>query len=636
MLRQLRSEKFKKVLLIGLLVIIIPSFVVFYGWNSSSRQGGGEAANPGQIKFSTFNKVEITPNDIAHARRMLQAKYVNYGRFSGKQVDALAAERLMDTKQVIDAAIELKIWEEFARENGIVVTEDNVVEMLSQRIPPQQRAYVMQALERQGLTFPQFVQQQRVSELLTMAREIMAAKARVSFFEAWLDFAQKNEKLEADVVRVNVAEYASKVKVDEPQLKAWFEQNKEKFRIPDQVTYAYVVANKDDLRSSVTVTNDDITSYYNGNQETFRLPRAIEARQILLNKPERAADEADDAYTTRVLALKAKADELYQRAAKGEDFAALADKNTEESFFPPRVDSSTTATDRNTTAGGYLGFVAEPTARNIYGDDWTSAVLEMKPGQLSQPIPIERGFAIVKLVSLREGVVQPIETVRNMIVERVKDEKVAPLFEQQGAKWKAASDANPNLEKLAAALGLKVVTTPKIDRASRFIPGIGLLGTFQEAVTDLQRGGRSEVMSDESRHLVLEIREEFPAHEPTIDEVRDRVTSEYREAKAREMAKADAEKVKARSTSLESMETAAKDLGLTVTRTAEFTRAQSAGQIGPVEDFARQTDGMRVGEFALSRLGTEESRPPPATSSGGSKRRSSRRARISPTNCPRS
>jgi peptidyl-prolyl cis-trans isomerase D len=538
---------------------------------------------------------------------MLEAKYQNYGRFSGKQVDRLAAERLMDTKQVIDAAIELKIWEEFARENGIVVTEDSVVEMLGQRIPPQQRPMVMQALERQGLSFPQFVQQQRVSELLTMAREIMAAKARVSFFEAWVEFAQKNEKLVADVARVNVADYSNKVKVEEAQLKAWFEQNQAKFGIPDQVTYAYILATKDDLRSSVTATNDDITSYYNGNQEAFRLPRAIEARQILLNKPERSKGESDDAYTTRVLAVKARADELYQRAAKGEDFAALADKNTEENFFPPRVDSNTTATDRNTTAGGYLGFVAEPTARNIYGDDWTSTVLEMKPGQLSQPIPTERGMAIVKLISLREGVVQPLEKVRNMIVERVKDEKVAPLFEQQGAKWKAASDANPNLEKLAATLDMKVTTTTKMDKSSRFIPGIGLLGTFQEAVTDLQRGGRSEVMSDESRHLVLEIREEIPAHSPKLDEVRDRVTSEFKETKAREMAKADAEKIKARSTTLEGMRTAAKDLGLTVTRTAEFTRTDSASQIGPVEDFSKQTDGMRVGEFALSRLGTEES-----------------------------
>ena len=39
MLRQLRSEKFKKGLLIGILIIIIPSFVTFYGWQQSAGNG---------------------------------------------------------------------------------------------------------------------------------------------------------------------------------------------------------------------------------------------------------------------------------------------------------------------------------------------------------------------------------------------------------------------------------------------------------------------------------------------------------------------------------------------------------------------------------------------------------------------
>lgn len=599
-----------KAIMISVIAIVVPSFVVFYGWNSksggsSSHYQSGTAA---KVKFGLMNEAKLEDADMKDARQMLMARTQGYIRENKFPADA-SAEHIINDPAVVREAVNIAILKEFGRKNGVVVSDDEVEQVLRDMIPPGQGAAVAQQLASRGKTIDSYAEELQFQMLFNKIREVLAAQSRVSYYEAWLKYLGQNEKLKADFVRFNGSAYESKVKVDDAALKAYFEQNRAKFRIPDQVEYSFIAVTKDDLRTSVTTTQDDITSYYEAHKSEYKLPDSAHVRQIFLAKPmpgaESTSSPAEITSATQVVA--AQAVDLFQRAAKGEDFAALADRYSQPTVTPKRdLDTETTATDTGTTAGGDLGFVSETSVRGLYPDEWASAVYHMTPGAIHPPIEDTRGFYIVKLEALRQGTTQPLEKVADTVKDQVIDEKVGPLFDQAGEALRNNSQKYTSIDKLAEATSNTVKTTGKLNKGVNYIAGIGRLGEFEEAIRDLQKGGRSDVLSDQFKHVVIEIKEEFPEQDPAFETIKAKVEQAYRAGKAIELARADAEALKAKATDLAAMKTAAQDLGATVTESRPFTRAEVATVLGPIQGFDELASELKQGQIQMSDLGMKE------------------------------
>lgn len=589
--------------MIALGVIVIPSFIVLYGWQSGApgtEQGPGPVA--ATIKYGPFDKLEIGPQELQRGRQQLTARMGGYAQQEAYQLDAGVLNRLASSPHaVLDEAINVAILERYAREHGITATLGEAQQILEEQIPPQARQLYLDSLRQQRLTLSDVIHNVRNELLLDKVRRSLGSRVRVTLYEAWLAYSLENMKLTLETARFDVGRFLDKVEVDPEELEKFFQANVSKYRIPEQVQYAFVMVRKDDLRSSVTVTEDELTSAYEGMKEEFRLPRTAWVRDIFLQKPL----GEDPGSTAPVEQARQKAQDLYARAAKGEDFASLADQYSELTDVPPREDSGTTATDDATTAGGNLGYISETVARNYFGDDWTSAVFSAEGGKLLPPIETPTGFHVVKVENVREGLLQPLDKVREIVRRRVIDQKVGPLFEEIGQKLADAADRYPSLEQLARETGFELKTTPKVDRDAVFIPQIGLLGDFQAELADLRKGGRSPLLSDETRHLIAEVQEEFPEHDPSLDEVRDRVTADFRQAKARELARAAAEKA-AQAKTLEEFQTLAAEAGSTPTQTRPFLASEAATVIGPVQNFLDTAATLKKGDIRLERLGPED------------------------------
>jgi hypothetical protein len=608
MLRQLRSEKLKKYILIGLMLLVIPSFIFFYGWQRGGRGGaGGQAGPAATIKYSYFSKKEIDQPALLAAKNMLAGKLHQYAKEKeGMELDRATIENIVQSPEIVRQAIETVFLEDLAREQSIVIPSSEVEGLLMQ-IPPQQRTQFLNQLAAQGMGLEAYFSRLQHDLLLSRVQQLLSQRVRVSYYEGWLQYLLQNQKFVADFVRFDVLSYLPKVKVEEPELAQYFEKNRQAYYIPDQVQYAYLLVRKDDLKSSITVTEDEITSYYRNRMEEFRLDPAVHVRQIFLNKPmirpqDRGTSAGQEAETSRT-AILAKATEIFQRAAKREDFSSLAATFDEERFPPPRDTSVTSSTDAVTTAPGDLGYVLRNNAKSFYGDDWTSTVFNAKPGSLLPPIETPRGFHIVFVVARREGVVQPLERVREVVADKIRAEKVEPVFEKLGESLRENAAKFTSLEKVAEVTSVSWAMTEKVDKGANFINPIGLLRDFREPVMDLQKGGRTDVLSDESRLLVIEMREEFPAHDPAIEEVRDKVAVDFKNSRAREMAIADAQTLKSKSTSLETMRTAATDMGLTVTTSRPFSDADVSMVLGPLADFDTIARQSKAGDILLSPLG---------------------------------
>jgi parvulin-like peptidyl-prolyl isomerase len=160
------------------------------------------------------------------------------------------------------------------------------------------------------------------------------------------------------------------------------------------------------VRRKVNITDEDVERYYKLNSKKYRSNDRTHIRHILLSLPENAPSE-------RVQSAMAKAKELYQRIAAGEDFAALAQEYSEGA---------------GQAQGGDIGWVNRGTL--IAGLEEV-AFEKLTVGQVSEPFRTGMGIHIVKLEGREAGAVLPLKTV----APRIKDELLNKALEERFAKW---------------------------------------------------------------------------------------------------------------------------------------------------------------------------------------------------------
>lgn len=160
------------------------------------------------------------------------------------------------------------------------------------------------------------------------------------------------------------------------------------------------------VKRKVSITDEDVERYYKLNSKNYRSNERARIRHILLALSEKApADQVD--------AVAAKARELYQRIAAGEDFAALAQEYSDGA---------------GRANGGEIGWVNKGTL--IAGLEEV-AFEKLKPGQVSEPFRTSMGMHIVKLEARESGTVLPLSTV----APKIKQELLNKAMEERFAKW---------------------------------------------------------------------------------------------------------------------------------------------------------------------------------------------------------
>jgi len=160
------------------------------------------------------------------------------------------------------------------------------------------------------------------------------------------------------------------------------------------------------VKRKVNITDEDVERYYKLNAKNYRANERARIRHILLSLPEKAPAD-------QVQRVSARAKELHQRVAAGEDFAALAREHSEGAG---RAD------------GGDIGWVNKGTL--IAGLEEV-AFEKLSPGKVSEPFRTSMGLHIVKLEARESGSVLPLSSV----APKIKEELLNKAMEERFAKW---------------------------------------------------------------------------------------------------------------------------------------------------------------------------------------------------------
>ncbi|PYT08615.1 MAG: hypothetical protein DMF60_04420 [Acidobacteria bacterium] len=149
----------------------------------------------------------------------------------------------------------------------------------------------------------------------------------------------------------------------------------------------------------VIVTNDEVRKYYDSHMKDFDRPAGIRVREITIVTENRGPEE--------VASQRKKAEEALAAAKKGDDFSELATKYSE----------SQTAQD-----GGDLGFFVKGELAPVL-EEITN---KLEKGQVSDIIPVQGAFMILKLDDKHEGGILPFELAQKEVFDIIWQQAVRP------------------------------------------------------------------------------------------------------------------------------------------------------------------------------------------------------------------
>ena len=156
-----------------------------------------------------------------------------------------------------------------------------------------------------------------------------------------------------------------------------------------------------EVMQKVGITEDEAKAYYAAHPDEFRTPSAVTLREILVSVPEGDGKTINVAQDDEG---REKAEALRARVTGGEDFGKVA---AEASDAPSKAN------------GGLIG----PVNRSELSPSLAKLLEELKPGEITKPIRAARGYQIIKLESATENAVQSFDQVRDLIAEKVYNEK---------------------------------------------------------------------------------------------------------------------------------------------------------------------------------------------------------------------
>ena len=260
--------------------------------------------------------------------------------------------------------------------------------------------YIQNGLRR---SVGEFADAQVDEYLAAQMRELVASSVNVSEAEIWDDYVRENDNAKISYVRFSPAYYIKqKPATSEAALAAWIADNEDRLA----------------------------TEYETNKHRYTNLEKQVHARHILVKAGSYATDE-------QKAKAKKQAEALQKRAAKGEDFAALASEHSGDQI-----------TAKN---GGDIGFLRKGTMPESFDD----ALFSMKVDEISEIVETPYGFHVIKVLAIREGDV-PVDEAKRELAEalyradwleaRAREAAATTL-----ASWQQSKDDDAVAQLLSAA-----------------------------------------------------------------------------------------------------------------------------------------------------------------------------------------
>ncbi|MBK8163445.1 MAG: SurA N-terminal domain-containing protein [Gammaproteobacteria bacterium] len=515
-------------------IIIILVTIPFALWGVNEYfQGGSElpVARVGKRPISAQEFQQVYQRELGLRRQILGSDFIVQNEAAIKRA-------------VLDGLVSSEVMVQAAGKAGFRVSDDRVgseIRTISQfhrdgKFDPELYA---QMLRGAGLAREQFEDGVRRDLLTAQLTAGLADSALVTEHELdrWLRLSEQQRKVGYYLVKAE--DYLDRVAPSDAEIRGYYEDNLERFALPERVKAAYVELSLDSLKQQVKVDEEILRRLYEEQAGSFAVGEQRRARHILIKVAETAGADAVDEARVRAEGLRA-------RIAAGESFAALAREFS---------DDKGSAQD-----GGELGFFD----RGVMVSPFEEAAFAMKKGELSAPVRTPFGWHIIEVEDVNPGSRRSFSEVRAGLEEDYRRTQAEEQLFDLTENLTNLTYEHPDTLKFASEeLGLPIQTTGLFARDQ----GDGVaanenfrLAAFGEDVID--GGNNSEAIQfGDGRVVVLRIVEKQPATHRPLDEVTDRIRLELIRQGAQRLAEEAGKAIRERMHNGDGVEAIAREFG---------------------------------------------------------------------------
>ena len=366
--------------------------------------------------------------------------------------------------------------------------------------------------------------------LIARLKDTLNESVFVTDLEIEQEFKRENEKAKIKFVEFPYKNFNIKVEVGDDELEKYFQENLLKYKVGDKVSIKFIKLDPKDIADRIVISDAEVESYYMARRDQdYSEPEQVNAQHILV-KIDASATKADKDRA------KAYAQEILSEAQKpNANFPAIAEKFNKPPHEVLHED---------------LGFFG----RGRMVPTFEEAAFSMESGEVKGVVETSFGYHIVKAIERRAARIQPLEIVRDEIIQKLKEEQSEIDVRQKAddiqytimsaENLQAAVDANPELN-------LRVEETGFFAKGE-YITNIGSGYTYKDitdAAFNLKVGAFSdliEVKSYDGKTLgffIFQLLGQKPGGFPKLDEVYEKVITDLKDERAKKLAMDEAKRI---------------------------------------------------------------------------------------------
>lgn len=452
-------------------------------------------------------------------------------------------------QQAVDSLIEQKLILSEAEKLNITVSEKELQENLLANKAFQKDGKFNLDLYKKVLSLnslsPEIYEKNQTTSLIQQkVRNMVLSAVNISNLEARTWYLFQNTKLAVDYLLFNPNEY-SDVHPGKEQIKTYYSENKDSYKSDSKIKALYLKFSPEDHKETVNVSDANVKDYYEQHLDQFSIPQKVEARHILIKLAQDAGEE--DVKKTEKRAL-----EIYEMAAKGQDFETLAKQYSEG----PTKDN-----------GGYLGKFEKKNMVKPFADK----AFSLKVGDISKPVRTQFGWHIIKLLAKFDASTKILAQTSGKIKKDLELQEMQNLaYYQAGEAFDAVIDGD-DFEQVALIVNKKIVTTKEFSINGEGIEMIDNTG-FAKAAFELSLDDISDVKQFGDSYYLIKIVKKIEPVIQELDLVKDRVLKDLTAKLQKKQAKEEAQTVIAKAIDANTLDQVIKEYPLKVKSTKLFTR----------------------------------------------------------------
>jgi peptidyl-prolyl cis-trans isomerase D len=423
-----------------------------------------------------------------------------------------------------------------------------------------------QILRSNKLTPQDFEANQREDLLINKVEQFITRGTKVLESEMLSFFHHTRDRVNLAYVQIDPQDFKNQVKVDEEAVRDYFDKHRENYRLADKRNILYVRFVPQNYLAEVEVTDQEIEEFYQLHQDDYLEPKKVHARHILFRISENAK-------TAEIQEILDRAKKVLDLARKGDNFAELARKYSDDSTAPN---------------GGDLGYFKSGDMVKPFAD----SAFSLNKGEISDLVRTRFGVHIIKVEDIKEEAVKPLAAVKESVRQSLKEERSREIALQRADSFIDLSRALDDLQKAAAEAGLEVKKSG-LFAAEEPVPQLGRHPEINEIIFALRPKEISPAFSIGDDQLVAQLVEIQDSRLEEFAEAQERVQEDWITEQSEVLARKQAQEWLETARQEGNLAEVARRNKLKINKTGLFTT------ISPAPPFGNQRD-MVITAFSLT------------------------------------